>query len=184
MDWAAVDPVAREVAHWAAAVPFVFLAFLRVRGRTIEPGYWFVAIGFNVSVFADFATKFLGLDWEVQPYYLPLQAALIAFGLTVDKARVQDIVAIVATLLLVAGASLSDGPDVWVRAAVSAALLALAWNHRLAWPVVVYFVLGTALYFKMLTYGKDVDAARPWWYGYQGSRLLAFGLFGRAAWRA
>lgn len=32
---------------------------------------------------------------------------------------------------------------------------------------------------------EDVWSERflAWWYGYQSSRLLAFGLFGRAAWR-
>jgi hypothetical protein len=48
-------------------------------------------------------------------------------------------------------------------------------------PVVLFYVLGaTVLYAAWVRTGYDMR----WWYGYQATRLAAFGLFVRAAWKA
>lgn len=178
-----MDAVAIEVAHWSAGVPLALLLVLGARGRAFGAPGWLVAVAFATSFIADSLRSITGIPFVAQPYYLPLQFALFALAVSVGRPWLGDAIATLAVVGAAASALLPMGPDVWVRVVGSIIVLALAKDTSLAWPMFAYCGLGTAFYLWMLTHGADVDAARPWWYAYQASRLTAFGLFGRAAWR-
>lgn len=166
-----------EVAHWSALAPLVFLLLFR---REAPVRYWLVALGFSVSVFADFGA--LLLDHSPVLYYVfpVLQFGLFAWALGAPW--------VLAVLTVIAGAQIVGtdlaGPDRILSLVGSAAVLALAWRSDtpLIPSLVAYCGLGTAFYLLMTV---DIWANRfmVWWYGYQGSRLLAFGLFGWLAWK-
>lgn len=162
-----------ELAHWSALAPILFLLAFR---RDAGAAYWLVALAFAVSWFADFGAVLLGGSGALLFVYPALQIGLVgaAFGAPW----------LLLVLLAVAAVEILGPMDapVWVTLVGSMAVVWMAADTRLAPTIMVYFGLGTALWLLM---AEDVWSERflAWWYGYQSSRLLAFGLFGRAAWR-
>lgn len=177
-----MDKVAIEIAHWSAVLPVLFLLAL-APSRKLGPARWLIGFAFAVSFFADTIREVTGVPFIAQPYYPALQFALFALALSVGRPWLSDVISMVAVFAVAASAMLLAGPDVWVRVVGSIVMLALARDHEMAWPLFVYCGLATAFYLRMLWEGADIDAARPWWYAYQGCRLASFWLFGRAAWR-
>jgi hypothetical protein len=165
-----------EIAHVSGLLPLLGLLALR---RDAPPAYWLVALGFSVSFFADSVTVLLGGSWALTYVYPALQLGVFgwAFG---SRGLVWALLGLTAAQIVFTPLA---GPEMIVTVAGSAAVLWLAQTHRLFASMVAYCFAGTALYLLLV-----LEVWRPQymtlWYAYQTSRLAAFGLFARAAWRA
>jgi hypothetical protein len=165
------------VAHVMSFVPA-----LVVRIRRAPATYVLVAAAFAMSAFADLIA--LGLSghatWAVSYVLAPVQVGTILWAL--GSTRLPFALFGLALGQVVFG-DLSQ-PDVVVTVAGSVAVLWLARDTALAWPLFAYFGAGTVCYLMMAARIDDYGAFMLFWYAYQGARLGAFGLFARAAWRA
>lgn len=165
-----------EALRLSALAPLLFLLASR---RDAPASYWLVALGFSVSVFADFGAEMLGGSWALTYVYPALQLGLFAWAFGAP--------AVMALLVLIAGIQIVgmplEGPEVWVTLLGSMLVIVLALDHPLLSSMVAYCGLATCFYLLLVT-ELWRPAFMPLWYGYQSARLLAFGLFGRAAWRA
>jgi len=165
-----------EALHYAALAPLFFLlAFRRDAGVT----YWLVALGFAVSFFADFGAWLLGGSQALTYIYPAVQFGLFAWAF--GQSWALPILLVLAAIQVV-GTDLS-APDLGVTLAGSVIAIWATGEHPLVWSILAYCGLGTLCYMMMVE-RVWADSFDLWWHGYQGSRLLAFGLFGRAAWSA
>ena len=170
-----MTPVVAYFTHAASFVPAGLCALRRAGTR-----YWLVALALSLSGFADLVAWAFGGTWAVSYVLHPVQFGVIAWALGRPS-----------VLWLLVGFALGQavwadltGPDVYMTVAGSLAVLVLARNTDLAWTLLTYCGLGTALYLMMIARLDDYAAFMPWWYAYQAARLTAFALFGRAVWRA
>lgn len=171
-----LQTVASEVAHWSALIP---MALLLAFWRNADAPYWLVAAGFAVSFVADSISLVFDGTWALYHVYPALQLGLFALAFGVRWA----LPLLVAVAAFQVFATPLAGPDVTVTLIGSVIVLYLARDHPLAWSMVAYCGLASVFYLLMV---ENLWAERfmTWWLGYQASRLLAFALFGRAAWRA
>lgn len=149
-----------QVAHWSALVPFV--ALLLVRPRKRKPwGYWLIAVGFAVSFAAEVVSLRLVDPWGVTAWYPGVQLAFIGYGLGSAFAC--------AFALLLLALPISESALITFA---SAGVMWAGRNHELRYVLFAYCLVGTAFFLLFAA-----DRIMPWWYGYQASRLVAYGLF-------
>lgn len=157
-------------ALWLAALaPLLFLVVFRPKAPA---SHWLVALGFSVSVFADFGAKMLGGSWALTYVYPAVQLGLFAWAFGAPWAM---LALLTLALVQVAGMPLS-GPEMWVTVLGSMVVIWLAMGHPLFGSMLAYCGLATCFYLLLAT-ELFRPAFMPLWYAYQGSRLLAFGLF-------
>lgn len=162
--------------YWLALAPLLYLIGFR---RGAPARYWLVALGFAASWFADAGAAMLGGSWALS-YVLPgVQLGLFAWALGYWLAMPAMLVALGAETL----AMTAPVPETAVTILGSMAVVWWARETDLGLTLAVYCGLGTALY-VLLAIDVWGAAFTPLWYAYQGARLVAFGLFGRAAWTA
>ena len=159
---------------WVALAPLVGLIAFR---RGAPPAYWLVALGFSVSFFADAGNILLGGSWVLTYIYPALQFGL--FALAFGSRLIWALVALAGVQVV---ATPLSGPDMIVTAIGSVGALWAAHGHALFPTVVAYCFVATALYLVLVT-ELWRPGYMPLWYSYQAARLVAFALFGRAAWR-
>lgn len=159
--------LAREFFHFVALAPVAVLLLAR---RDAPLVYWIIALAFAVSWFHDAAALVLGGTWDLVPYLMLATFGLLcwAFG--------GPVLAGVYVAMAVTG--WAAGP-VFVAVLGSMLVLAPSVDHELAWPMWLYAGIGTLCYMAMEA--RAADVFMPWWWGYQGARLGAFGLFARAS---
>lgn len=149
-----------QVAHWSALLPLAVLLVVRPQ----KAGYWLVATGFAVSFIADIVALQVPDPWAVTEWFPAGQLALIGSGLGSALAPLA-----VAMLLIL------PVPSVAVLVLGSIAVLIVSRGHELQPTMLAYCFAGT-VFFMLFAEHRIM----PWWYGYQGSRLLAYGLFTRS----
>lgn len=171
-----------ELAYLLGAIPVLWLAGLRLRGRSVDVAYWWLASAFAVSFVADSVARFLTADprWLVSLVYPVSQAALVG---VVFLARVEAAQFVVA-LVIVAIVDL-----LWHGAAPVPLLLpTVAWLGASS-LVVDRWALGTLRTALLVSFGLGTltwwgYAGWPGWTSwllYQGVRALGVALFCIAA---
>jgi hypothetical protein len=164
-------------AHLLAFVPAAVLALFGSRdGR-----HWMIAAAFALSAIADLvALNLTGTrTWAVYYALSPAQFGLVLWALG------RPSLGALLVGLSIGQAVTADfaGPDIVGTVAGSVFVLVVAKDTRMWAPMLVYCGFGTVFYLLMVARIDDYAAFMPWWAAYQASRLTAFGLFGRAAWR-
>lgn len=159
-----------EALHYASIAPLLLLLAFR---RDVGAAYWFVALGFAVSFFMDMTDS-----WAVSHVLPAIQLGFFAWAF--GAAWVMPVLVTLAAVQII-GTDLS-GPDIYVTLVGSMLVVHAAVGHPLLPAMLAYCGVATILYVLMV--GELFRPAfMPLWYGYQGSRLLAFGLFIGAAHR-
>ena len=159
-----------EAAHQIGLIPIVGMMLV---GHRLPRAYWYLALGFFVSWFADSATHFLGGSWYVDYYWVPLQCWLVLLAFITDPAgRLASLVSLIF-LSAIAHELHGAGPDLLLRFGGSIAILWFA-RGRLAPPLYIYFGLGTLAYLVMILHYDNIF---PAWVVYQGCRLAAYVAF-------
>lgn len=163
--------IVTEVLHWAAAAPLLYLLLFR---RSAGRPYRYVAAGFAVSWLADLGASMLGGSQALTFVYPALQFGLFADGFGASWIT-WPLLAITAAVVL--GTPLAE-PEVWVTLTGSMAVLYLSAGKPLGPSMIVFCGIATVIYvLGIVPNAQNQEGFMPWWYGYQGSRLLAFGLF-------
>lgn len=161
-----------EAVHLSALLP---LALLVVFGKGLGGAWWLVGLAFAVSWAGDSFAYLLGGSWVASYFWLPVQVALVLVAFQDDPLYKPMIVMGVA-LLAVSSAQISaPGPE-WLMTLVgSIAVMAVA-KGVLAWPMMVYFGIGSIAYLVMIA-RIGTEGFHASWLWYQGSREMAFALF-------
>lgn len=159
------------LAHWSALVPLAYLLAFR---RDARPAYWLLAFGFAISYFAEAVLLIWPqVNWGVTHFYPPVQLGLfaIACGSVVIPILLAGMAAVPTAL---------ERPEVVVTALGSVMVVWQARRQVFAPVLYVYAGVGTVFYLLLST---ELGTGRfMWfWYPYQMSRLVAFGLFVRYA---
>jgi len=164
--------------RYLAMAPLALALVLWACGRKPSDPMWMLALAFAVSAPADEIAEAMGGSWAVTHVYTPVQLGLFVWAVGAPW---------FAALLLfgsLAQAMFTDlgSPEVLVTAVGGAGVLALAMRHEYAPIIGLYVGVAGTLYVLM---ARDIWSAHfmALWWPYQASRLTAFGLFGRAAWR-
>lgn len=162
-----------NVTHFAALLPAAVVALGRDRSAT----YVLVAAAFAVSFLADLGVLLTGHSWSVLAIYPVLQFGLfaVAFG----GAGLAILLCVVALLQAIG----MPGPDMLVTGIGSIGVLYLATPHRLHASMLWYCGVASVCWLLMVPVRSNPDAFMLAWWPYQAARLIAFGLFVRAAWK-
>lgn len=159
-----------EIAHQIALLP-IAAVLLRGWSRVPESHRW-MAAAFAVSWVWDSVIGWAGGGWETAFLFLPLQ-----IGLAIAAFRPEWLLEALVVLYGLSLAGMWVGPpDIAVSVLGSGAVLWLAFRTRaLRWTTGLYFGVGTLAYLAMIAVPED--AFMRAWYGYQGARGAAFGVF-------
>lgn len=115
-----------------------------------------------------------GTPWWPSYLWLPVQIGL-ALHVVAPHGHLLRLWTGLTALALYDMFALGSTPDIWITALGSAAVLvyALDGRHGLACPIVLYFGFASALYYPMVA-NLRTDAFWPWFWAYQGARVLAW----------
>lgn len=168
-----------EVAHWMGLAPLVWLALLRVRGRSIGVEWYWLAGVFAVSWLADTAAHW-GNSWLVGLAYPVSQAAIV--GLVLLSRR--EGLTLIITLVIVGVVDVLwfgiESPDILLRTVAWGAISVIAYRfHQLGR---LRASLLAAFYFGLLAWiAYVIWPGWTSWSLYQSTRLLGILLFCWAA---
>lgn len=185
-----VIDVVSSATFWLALGPIAWLVLAR---REVGVVFWIFAVGFLSSLLGDAIgtmDKVAGMSegrWLNTYLWPPVMFAILARAVIADPLRWWLAVAVIG---LVAWLDLRAGIDgaAWLATAVGAVIVCFAlWRAPDPSPLhnalVVLCGVGSILYCAYAITWESYYVSTAWWYAYQGSRLAAFGLFGRAVWR-
>lgn len=156
--------------HWSALVPLAYLVGFR---PDAPRGYWLVALGFSVSVFAGLVSlAWPGLNWGITHFYPVVQFSLFAAAASPIGAAVMFAAGVPAVVF-----ALTQGmgsPEIVFTGMGSALVVMIVQRERWAPVLYLYCGLGTLLY---LPFATEVDNGLFWWFWwpYQAVRLTSFG---------
>lgn len=170
-----------EFCHQLGLVPLLWLVWMRWRGLVLDPGWWWMGVGFGVSWLADTASHWTGHPFVSQLY--PVTQAAIFVLVLADK---RYVVGIVAAILAAASTSVSarhgDGLDILLHVIAWGAVAALAlWrlpHGTLRSALLVWAGLGTLTWMAYVT-----DPGWISWGSYQATRLAGTVGWCLAAWQ-
>jgi hypothetical protein len=170
-----------ETAHQMGLVPFLWLCWLRVRGEERGSAWWWLAIAFLVSWFADSAVDLGAPSDMVNTVYQVSQSALIG-AVLLDRS---DAVVLTITLCLVGIAAVLwnhlAGPDVLLSTVASLAIAGIAYERRaltrVRWSLLVMFGAGWVAWM-----GYCLAPGWTFYLLYQATRAVGIGLFCWASW--
>ena len=158
--------------HWSALVPLIYLLAFK---RSAPRAYWWLALGFSVSVFAGVVqVAFLDLNWRITHFYPLLQFALFAGAASYVGGL---IVLLAGTPMVVMGWVYAfDVPELVFAGVGSALVISIASREPWSKIMLVYCGVGTLFYLALAT---EIDNGLFYWLWtpYQICRLVAFGLF-------
>lgn len=153
------------LAHYSGLIPLGAVMLWRP-----PVPYWLIACGFGMSWVGDTIMLETGGSWAYGYVWLPIQIGLILLALAATWAMRAAVTVGVALLTVLSVAHAR--PDIVLTVVGSVWILWQA-HGRVTPSLYVYFGLGTVLYLLML----GADNILPAWYGYQASRLVAYGAF-------
>lgn len=168
-----------ELAHQMGLIPLVWLAVLRLRGRSIGLAWWWLAAAFFVSWLADSAAHWVDPDLAGNLY--PITQAALVGAVLLDRLEAMQFVCALVIVGIVA--VLWHGPlgiDVLLRTVAWGAVTIIVWRlplpGRLRASLLVTFGLGWLCWMAY--------ASAPGWWSwsiYQAGRALGIALFCMAA---
>ena len=167
------DPVVDVILHGMTFIPLIAVVFC---WKTLPREFRLIAAAFAVSWLGDVMAWTWGGSWAWAYLWSPVQlgAVLCAYLPTA-----MDRVSALAALVMLSGVSFiasGGGPDILLTVGGSAIILMVA-SGALAWPLRIYFGLGTLFYVPMTLSVPHSPMFWDAWHGYQFFRALAYGVF-------
>lgn len=161
-----------EAIHLSALAPLIAVLLF---GRHLGVAWWMVALAFSISWIGDSMAHFTNGSWTCAYLWMPVQFALVILAF-VDNPLHRMVVLTGLLLLTVTSAQISlPGPD-WLLTLVGSIVVLAVAEKVLAWPLMVYFGIGSIAYLVMIARISTEGFATAWWW-YQGSREMAIALF-------
>lgn len=173
-----------EIAHQMSLIPLIWLVVLTIHGKVCDLAWWWIAVAFSVSWFADTIAHVVPQSHNawIGIVYPVSQTAII--GAVLLRHRRQK----VALLGVLLGASTVailwcgvEDPDLVLRSVAWLAVVAIMWAEkalpfRLRLCLVIYFGFGLVTWLIHLRW-----LIVPTWYPYQIVRLIGLLVFCWAA---
>jgi hypothetical protein len=168
-----------EIAHQMELIPLLWLAVLRLRGRKLDPAWWWLAGAFFVSWLADSAAH--GVDPDLAGNIYPVVQAALVGAVFLDRLEALQFLTALAIVAVVA--VLWRGP-----LGVDVLLRTVAWGGAVG-VVVDRWALGRLRTALLVAFGLSLVAwwvfaawpSLPTWLVYKAAWTTGMILFCRAA---